>query len=263
MELRFLHDIIERVDAEKKTGIVGPDDLKNHVVPRLEALVKVLGDIGARSALAVVYRLLEASKADPPTLNYLFVQERLRDIESRFADHLDFIKLFALSEQETTLFAPAETLMAFDGTPATGFTIAYPNAAFEIEEGAKCIALGRHTASVFHCMRTLEYGIKALAKFLGIPDPIKAAERNWAIILRQICDAIDLKWPKGNRLPHSDGAKLEGLYSHLDAVRNPWRNAVMHVESVYAPHEALHIIRCTGFFMLELAKHCDEQGNPV
>lgn len=261
--LRSLHDLIDRVDADKKAAPVGPDDLRGVVIPRLEQLVKAFGDVGARSALAVVYRLLEASKADMPAFNYVLLQEKLRDIESRFADHLDFITLFVLNEQETTLLAPAQNLLSFDGKPVVAFTEAYPNAAFEIEEAAKCYALGRHTASVFHCMRTLEYGIRALSKFLDIPDPTKGAERNWAVMLKQISDAMDERWPKGKRMPNSEGAKIEALYSHLDAVRNPWRNTVMHVEYVYPPHDALHIARCTGFFILALSKHCNEAGEPA
>jgi hypothetical protein len=109
-------------------------------------------------------------------------------------------------------------------------------------------------------MRVLECGIKAFCKLLKIPDATKPADKNWGVILKAIKERIDELYPNRTRLQGSQGAKLEALYATLDAIKNPWRNATMHVENIYAPHEALHIARCTGVFMLELLKHCDEEG---
>ena len=55
---------------------------------------------------------------------------------------------------------------------------------FELDEAAKCLALGRSTAAVFHLMRAMEVGIRSVARCLGIPDPLKPAERNWGSILK-------------------------------------------------------------------------------
>jgi hypothetical protein len=82
------------------------------------------------------------------------------------------------------------------------------------------------------------------------------------VILEAIRKRIDEKWPKNARLAGSKGAQIEALYATLDAIKNPWRNATMHVEKTYAPHEALHIARCVGMFLVELMKHCDESGIP-
>ncbi len=152
--------------------------------------------------------------------------------------------------------------MTFE-TDSKGFSGFFPNTAFELEEAAKCIAFGRHTASVFHAMRMLELGIKAISKRLGIPDPTKAAERNWAFILKEIKTQIDSQWPAQTRMPGTEGAKFDALYASLDAAKNPWRNATMHVENTYALHEALHILRCSGFFMKQLMTLADEQGNDI
>jgi hypothetical protein len=182
----------------------------------------------------------------------------LNEIESRFADYIVDIKMFALSEQEGNFFGPADDLIELEG-----FSAKFPNASFEVEESAKCIALGRHTAAVFHAMRGLEYGIRALSKRLGISDPLKTSDRNWSNILAAISRKIDELWPKSKRLSSSEGAEFEALYAHLDAIRNPWRNSTMHVETIYAPHEALHILRCSAFFMKKLWELTDEEGKPA
>jgi hypothetical protein len=49
----------------------------------------------------------------------------------------------------------------------------------------------------------------------------------------------------------------------LDAVKNPWRNATMHVEKKYTPEEALHIHSSVRGFMMRLADRMDENGIPI
>ena len=257
-ELRTL--IVLTQGIQDKSKQVGQDDREKIYASHIDRLIDALEKTWARSAMVSASRLKNRLTDTNITLTYNDVVSALDDIESRFADHLSDIKLLILHPQEASLFEPADSLLATANVPVDGFSRAFPNASFEIEEAAKCIALGRHTAAVFHCMRAIEHGIKALAKSLDVPDPTKAAEKNWGIILKAVRDAIDQKWPKQSRLPNSTGAKLESLYATLDAIKNPWRNATMHVETIYAPHEALHIARCTGIFMLELMRHSDEDG---
>jgi hypothetical protein len=227
------------------------------ILPSVRSFNTELDAIGARLAGMSAKRFIQRLEQVPCELTVGNAVHALNDIESRFADFLSEIQLFTLSPQETPFMSSAEDLL-----DSPGFSVAFPSGSFEIEEAAKCVALGRYTASVFHGMRMLEIGIRALAKRLGIPDPTKPSEKNWAKILSAIKNQIDQLWPSTARLANSEGAAFEGLYAHLDAVRNPWRNATMHVETIYAPHEALHIIRCAAFFMTELAKLTDEDGVP-
>jgi hypothetical protein len=52
-------------------------------------------------------------------------------------------------------------------------SIKFPSLIYEINEGTKCLALGRSTASAFHSIRCLEGGIRAISRCLKIPDPTK------------------------------------------------------------------------------------------
>jgi len=226
------------------------------ILPPVRAFNAELNAIGARLASVSATRFIQRLEQLPCPLTVGNAVHALNDIESRFTDFLDEIKLFTLSTQEAPFMASAEELLS-----SPGFSVGFPDASFEVEEAAKCVALGRYTASVFHAMRMLEIGIRALSKHLSIPDPTKPAEKNWGKILSAIKVKIDELWPSNVRLPNSEGSAFEDLYAHLDAVRNPWRNATMHVETIYAPHEALHIIRCAAFFMTKLASLTDENGN--
>lgn len=226
------------------------------IVPPLENFEAQADLLGANLAVVASRRLRAALSASPCQLTVGTATQTLNEVESRFADFLVEIQMFTLNSHESIYLQAADDLIEIDG-----FSTTFPTAAFEVEEAAKCIAFGRFTASVFHSMRMLEISIKALAKRLSIEDPTKPAEKNWAVILKAIRNRIDELWPSNNRMPGSEGVAFEAMYSHLDAVRNPWRNATMHVETIYAPHEALHILRCSAYFLRLLSALSDEQGN--
>lgn len=80
-------------------------------------------------------------------------------------------------------------------------------------------------------------------------------------MLKAIKDAIDAQFPANKRLPKTEGAKLESVYVSIDAIKNPWRNATMHVESVYTEEEARHILTCTMHLMANMSAIFDEAGS--
>jgi hypothetical protein len=134
---------------------------------------------------------------------------------------------------------------------------------FELDEAGKCFALGRPTACVFHLMRIMEIGIRALAGCLNIPDPAKPVEKNWGLILKRIKERIDSRWPQPSDRLAGDGLLFESLYASLDAVRNPWRNETMHPASKYTDDEARHLIVAVEGFMKKLSSRMDEGGKPL
>ena len=254
-ELRSIQMAIVGNVGDQSVSVVGND--VDVVRGHLERLKEALEAVGANLALKSLERLSDAFAENPPAVSYLALATCLADIESRFVDHLEEIVMFVVPDGERQWLRDCDDLVGWE------VTVHYPRAVFEFEEAAKCIGLGRHTASVFHAMRVLEIGIRALAARLQISDPISGAARNWNAILRTIAEENDKKWPKLGRTPDSEGDRIEKLHVSLDAVRNPWRNATMHVETIYAPHEAEHIFNCVKFFMQKLAELCDEDGGDV
>ncbi|KPB01668.1 hypothetical protein [Ahrensia marina] len=252
-----LRTLIERTSScDSNAAISKPDQIT--ACGTLERLFENFVVVGCQSAHVANQRLIQNLKEKELTYGQLL--NATREIESRFADHLSEIKLLVLQPNEAQLMLPVDHLLRGTGSHVEGFPAAFPKASLEIEEAAKCLALNRYTAAVFHSMRALESGIKAFSLLLEIPDPTKPAEKNWGVMLRKITESLEEKWPKKHRLNGTLGAKYENIYATLDAVKNPWRNATMHVENTYSPHEALHITRCVAIFLVELAKYCDEEG---
>jgi hypothetical protein len=135
----------------------------------------------APAALAIANRMKVAvGNAIEDERGYKFGNEDwiiLRDNAGKFAscvtDELSGRHFFSMTPREARLWGQPEPPFGAD------VQVKYPSALFEIDEASKCLALGRGTACVFHLMRTMEIGILATARCLGIPDPTKPAERNW------------------------------------------------------------------------------------
>jgi len=213
-----------------------------------------LDEIGLNLSKISLLRLLEQLRCEP-----FDGKAALRQAEAfigRVVDELQSSFLLSLSANEASLFEPKEPIFGND------VDIKFPSASYEIEQGTKCYALGFSTATVFHMMRVMEIAIRATARCLGIPDPLKPAERNWGNVLRKIKDGYETKWSTASRMT-GDGRFFEELYAFLEAVRNPWRNATMHIEKKYTPEEAKHIMDAVGSFMKKLASRLDEAGQPV
>lgn len=90
------------------------------------------------------------------------------------------------------------------------------------------------------------------------PPPSEPAEKNWGVILGSIKDSIgQQKWSNPE-----EKSFFEGAYVSLDAIKNAWRNATMHVENKYTADEAEHIFIAVRGFMRKLASRLDEKGEP-
>jgi hypothetical protein len=227
-------------------------------IANLRGNLTVLGARVTLMALEELEAVLEGVAQGEPVLKNS-LETYLSDIDSRFFHELTLTKVLVLEARDQRYFEPHEAL--FGDTVAIGFPTF---AVFEIDEAGKCLGLGRPTAAVFHLMRTTEGGIRAVAACLGIPDPVKAAARNWGDVLRTIKAELDRRnamKPAGWSIS-SDRQFFEEVYVSLDAIRNPWRNATMHVENKYTDDEAEHIFIAVKGFMKKLASRCDEAGNP-
>jgi hypothetical protein len=166
------------------------------------------------------------------------------------------IKILVIETDRRRYFEPRTPLFGVE------FQGRFISGAYELDEAAKCLALGRPTASVFHLMRMMEIGVRAVARCLAIPDPIHPADRNWGAVLKKVREGIDAKWPTAAARSSGDGDLFDALYASLDAVKNPWRNATMHPANKYTDDEAEHIFMAVRGFMAKLASRCDENGEP-
>jgi hypothetical protein len=174
-------------------------------------------------------------------------------------DELETRMFLSLSGPEADLYNDGVSFFGHD--VETNFV----SSIFELDEATKCLALGRATAGVFHLMRVMETCIRAIARCLGVPDPIRAGDRNWGNVLREIKADLDAHGGQNpTKIWNRTGDKefFESAYTSIDAVRVAWRNTTMHVENKYTPEEAAHVFGAVKGFTMKLASRCDENGDP-
>jgi hypothetical protein len=127
----------------------------------------------------------------------------------------------------------------------------FTEATDDIEAAGNCLAVGEATASVFHLMRVMELGVRALARCLKVRaiDPETA---NWNVIVDHVNVAIN-KLPTRTKAMKARKAELAGASAALNSVRIATRNEVMHPKQMYTMEQARDVFQATRLFMRHLA----------
>lgn len=135
----------------------------------------------------------------------------------------------------------------------------FPVVEQDSRHAAECYSVEQNTACIFHLMRVTEYGLRHIAKKVGVkltdkgkPQPIEYAtwDKVIAEIKKQITAARALSHgPKKNKKLqfYSDAAE------NLTYVRDVWRNEISHTRKSYNEAEALGVLTRVRDFMALLA----------
>lgn len=121
---------------------------------------------------------------------------------------------------------------------------AFVKSSEEILEAAKCLALRRNTACVFHLMRAMEIAVARLAESIPTGKP---TDKEWGKILSDIGAAIEAM-PKG-----ADRKHWSESHSLLYHVKESWRNETMHPKKTYTDEQAQAVFDAVKSFMVHLA----------
>ena len=191
------------------------------------------------SAISARRLLLFLDSKDPKESRFI---EFTNELYGRLADELNTNQFFSLEPANALLFGEPDR---FGSEVASRF----PNAAFDIEESAKCLALGRGTACVFHLMRVLELALYELGMKLGLT---LVAEKNWQKIINDMNGAVN-KLPRTTQPEKEYLAKCSETVLHFQHVKDAWRNDVMHPRDVYTEEQALEVFETTRRLMKSLA----------
>lgn len=183
-------------------------------------------------------------------------------------DHHRLARIVSLSEQLLQVFGDelagrklfrlrsgAEALLADEPQFGGDVEDAFPSAAYDIQESARCLALERWTASVMHVMRAMEVGLLALADHYGV-----APGENWNQTLNQI-EARSREVGRKTHGPDAEAWAAEAA-AHLRFVKNAWRNHAMHPKSTYDEARAQAIFNNCRAFMGHLATKLADDPSP-
>lgn len=128
---------------------------------------------------------------------------------------------------------------------------AFPLALREVYEAGNCLAAECNTAAVFHLMRVVEWGLRALCAHMGLRKAKRRKGKDvpisyvdWETMLNQLHPLVDAKIAKMRRGKAKQEAQ-EFYYPVLQdirAIRDAWRNHLMHTRAVYSSANAEAIL---------------------
>lgn len=137
---------------------------------------------------------------------------------------------------------------------------AFPSSREDVRESVLCLALGRHSAAVYHAMCALEPAMKALARSVKAPwDPNRST---WGMALAGIekqirsLSSAPAKSRNAGRLTF-----LSQLAAEFRYFKDGWRNNVMHARLKMAEREEAErvIDHVRGFMTLASSRLHEER----
>lgn len=169
-----------------------------------------------------------------------------------------------------TGFIPADKVPYFRQNEFFGQEVnaRFPSAAQDIQDAANCYAYGLNTACVFHLMRVVEIGARAMIRDLRVGSLL--VNRNKDKVPIELCDwnTLVTALQKGvdslvvNTSTSAQRKKRFEFYNHaLAAFRNfkdAWRNHVSHTREPYLEGQTKDIIDNVKQFMVHLSKRLRE-----
>lgn len=134
----------------------------------------------------------------------------------------------------------------------------FPSADDDILSAVDCWAMDHNTAAVFHMMRVLEHGLRAMAADVGRPFDVQ----NWQNVIDQIESEVRAEaktrpasQAKSDRVRFLSEAAKEFLY-----FKDGWRNHVAHNRTAYDEHQARSVMEHVRQFMTVLSSRLSEQS---
>ena len=136
---------------------------------------------------------------------------------------------------------------------------AFPEIKYDVASATDCYALGHGTASVFHSMRIVERGLRALAnqRKIVLPKDKLIEWATWQDIIKAL--EKEYKYIGENQTAGAEKDNLLAFYSgalvELNSFKDEYRNLVMHVRKNYDDLQALRVLNNVRSFMERLAEY--------
>jgi len=239
--------LVDGVNEHEDTGPFGGATMQvqiDWIKREAEFALGLTEDIPLPSVKAQLQRILVVVNEGATGINPLY--DWTRELTNRLSDDAENIKF---------VHVRSEVARYFDEPNLFGeqVTDRFPTVTHDVADAGKCLALGQGTATVFHLMRVMEIGLRALAAPLGIPYA-----PSWESYLKQINAKINEDHKNKSEEWKIGEPFYRDLAGDLLIVKTTWRNPTMHPKARYMPDEAEQIFSAVRAFMRRLATHFSE-----
>ncbi|MGC2235698.1 MAG: hypothetical protein WA584_06030 [Pyrinomonadaceae bacterium] len=252
-DLRKLETIFLEKSETEKDAIVSDDDCENvRVIMHLtENLCNFLGLNSFKSheqvqLIARIQYRLSGKSRDSFGKSYLGFYIEI----NKLRESIDFFL-----NEKVFLYLPPNHAEYYDQADLFGIADKFPQANEEITSAGNCYATGNYTASVFHSMRAVEYGLRYIAGKLKVPFPKTYENKQWG----ELIGAIEGEIKKIIQKPKSAQRDKDLLFYSIAAtqfafIKDAWRNHVMHTRSSYDELQAMSVMLHVKELMRHIAK---------
>ena len=150
----------------------------------------------------------------------------------------------------------------------------FASARADIKAAGNCLAVGCHTAAVFHLMRVTELGLRAFCGHLGFDEVVDKYDRTgqsqheyrpveyatWEKILGQLQGKVEAKITSFSDRKDKQVAQefYVPIVQEIWALKEAWRNHVMHVRREYIEEDALAAMAHVKRLMTRLVERVEE-----
>ncbi len=124
----------------------------------------------------------------------------------------------------------------------------FPLMEYDLAHAGKCYAVEEYTACVFHLMRVMELAVKEFGNRLGVD---LSKYQMWNDILSQCNAKLNEKFKTKEEKQSPENISYRSIVTHLDNVKQAWRNEVMHPAAKYEKWQADGVISTVKSFLTE------------
>ena len=263
------------------------EDERKTVANQISCIRKQLASLESTDSLAACDGFtdsLNSQRSSPMTLGecrgqLVGLREMLTDaLRKRFFMYVPIrVAQFAKSNQAPVTI-PAPSINPLSIRPLGDEVYEkFKDARFDAQQFALCIVAGASTAAVFHMMRVVEWGVRALGKDLGLrkikdvykPKPggsLKTPKvkltpienATWEKIQGQLRNKVDKRLSRLRPGPAKDrkSAYYSSILEDFNGFKDAWRNHVMHTRLQCKDGEELRVLSYVDRFMKSLAEGC-------
>lgn len=172
----------------------------------------------------------------------VLLDELARDVLSELSEPM----FLELSREKRTLYE--------QNGPPFGAPVAaqFPDAAPDIAAAARCLALDEATACVFHSMRVLEHGLRALAQRFGVAF----AQESWHKVIEGVERGIEAlrKKPALTTKDRTELSAYSEAATEFRYFKDAWRNHVSHAREHYEGRDAERVYNHVRDFMQQMVE---------
>jgi hypothetical protein len=141
---------------------------------------------------------------------------------------------------------------------------AFPVAKSEIKDAGNCLAADLYSAAIFHLMRVVEFGMREMAFQLKAKTLIKKLKQTnipielgtWDELETTLQTKLDELRTKTRSSERQSQIEFQvELLNEFHAIKDLWRNKVMHARATYDEHDARGAFEHVRKFMQKLAQN--------